>query len=76
MSGGGNFDLRPTIEPHKEIFKHSIPIVFIRNAKDVFFRDGTMKFEGEPRKYHSRGLETEMTSGLHVESVSIEGLPL
>lgn len=69
---GGNFDLRPTIEPHKEIFKHNIPIVFIRNAKDVFFRDGTMKFEGNPRKYHSGGFETEKTSGLHVENVSIE----
>lgn len=73
---GGNFDLRPTLEPHKEIFKHDIPIVFIHNAKNIFFRDGTMKFEGKRHSYHTRGLETEKVTGLHIENISCEGMEL
>jgi hypothetical protein len=42
---GGNFDLRPTVELEKNIFKHDIPAVYLRHVYDTDFRDLKVTWE-------------------------------
>jgi hypothetical protein len=59
---GGNFDFRPNIIPGKSIFKSDIPIVYIENAENVYFNQGTMAWDGVEAPYYTyavRGIKTK-----------------
>ena len=54
---GCNFDLRPNTVPGKEIYESIIPVVYIENAENVFFNQGTIGWQGVEKKYYTHAIE-------------------
>jgi hypothetical protein len=44
---GGNFDLRPSLDPEKAIFAHDIPAVFMKHVRGVQIRNANITWEDE-----------------------------
>jgi hypothetical protein len=61
---GGNFDLRPANILELNLFKHDIPGIFIRYARDVSFHDVHLKWEQEMHSNFRHGVWAENVDGL------------
>ena len=72
---GGNFDLRPNIIPGKEIFASDIPVIYIRNAENVRFNQGTIGWGKVKEKYYSNAVEAVKVKGLRFANVIASSSP-
>jgi polygalacturonase len=61
---GGNFDLRPTVDPGKNLFMHDIPGVYIRYATDVSFNDFRLRWDGPMHSNFRHGIWADHARGL------------
>lgn len=61
---GGNFDLRPTVDPSKNLFMHDIPGIFIRHGEDISFKDVSVRWEGPMHSNFKHGVWAEQVNGL------------
>jgi polygalacturonase len=68
---GGNFDLRPTVDPAKNLFRHDIPGIFIRHGEDISLRDVHVRWEGPMTGHFRHGLWAEDVNGLDVADSDI-----
>jgi polygalacturonase len=68
---GGNFDLRPTVDPAKNLFKHDIPGIYIRHADDISFKDVSVRWEGSMHSNFKHGLWAEHVNGLSLQESDI-----
>lgn len=74
-STGGNFDLRPTTVMGKEFFASDIPVVYIENAENVFFNQGTINWEGKMQPYHKHAIEAVKVKNIHINDVIAQPSP-
>lgn len=68
-SSGGNFDLRPTIIPGKEIYKSDIPVVYIENAENINFNQGSISWDGPQASYYTYALQATKVNGMKLNSM-------
>ncbi|MEW5975979.1 MAG: glycosyl hydrolase family 28 protein [Acidobacteriota bacterium] len=66
-SYGGNFDLRPTLDKAKAIFKHDIPGMFLRYVNGVRIRDFELEWVEPLSDFFSHGIEAEDFEDLRVD---------
>jgi polygalacturonase len=68
---GGNFDLRPTVDPAKNLFMHDIPGIYIRHAEDISFEDVSVRWEGAMHPNFRHGVWAEQVNGLRFKDSDI-----
>jgi len=68
---GGNFDLRPTVDPAKNLFMHDIPGIFIRHGEDISFKDVSVRWEGPMHTNFKHGVWAEQVKGLSFKDSDI-----
>jgi polygalacturonase len=69
-SSGGNFDLRPNLVKGKEIYKSDIPVIYIENAENVFFSQGTIGWQGKVADYCTFGLEAVKVKNMKLNNMT------
>ena len=50
---GGNFDLRPNTVAGKEIYASNVPVVYIENAENVYFNQGSIAWGAVQSGYYT-----------------------
>ncbi len=69
---GGYYDLRPGIGL-KGLYHHSIAGIYCEHAKDLAFRQTSVKWSGDLPDYYGTGLEANEILGLELESCHFVG---
>jgi polygalacturonase len=69
-TSGGNFDLRPNIITGKEIFKSDVPVVYIENAENVFFNQGTIGWDGVEASYYTNAIEAVKVNNIKLNNIT------
>ena len=64
---GGNFDLRPAIDPKLAMFSHDIPAFYAKYVKNIKLDNFEVKWDSVKESYFTNGLEF-----LHFENISID----
>ena len=72
---GGNFDLRPCTVPGKEIFKSDIPVIYIENAKNVYFNQGNIGWDGVDRPHYTHAIEAVKVDNLRLNNMTAAPSP-
>jgi len=72
---GGNFDLRPNIIPGKEIFESEVPVVYIENADNVYFNQGSVSWGNVEAKYYTYALEAVKVNNLKLSNMTVSSSP-
>jgi polygalacturonase len=68
---GGNFDLRPSTVAGKEIFETEVPVVYIENAKDVYFNQGSIAWDGVDAPYYTHALRAVGVNSLKLNNMKV-----
>lgn len=68
---GGNFDLRPTVDPARNLFKHDIPGIYIRHGEEISLRDVHVRWGDAMHPNFRHGLWAEDVRGLDVADSDI-----
>ncbi len=74
-SSGGNFDLRPNIIKGREIYKSDVPVVYIENAENVDFNQGTIGWEGSVADFCTYALEAVKVNKLKLNNMTAASSP-
>ncbi len=75
ISKGGNFDLRPTALPEKQVFEHDIPGIFAQYVDNLALRNFDLKWgEGLP-DFFTHGIECLEVKDLHIDGFTGSGNP-
>lgn len=72
---GGNFDLRPNIILGKELYETNVPVVYIENAENVFFNQGSIAWEGVEASYYTYALEAVKVNNLKLNNMTVAPSP-
>ena len=72
---GGNFDLRPNIIPGKEIYEADIPVIYIENAENVYFNQGSIAWDGVEASYYTNAIEAINVNNMKLTSMSAAASP-
>jgi polygalacturonase len=72
---GGNFDLRPNIIPGKEIYESDIPVVYIENAHNVYFNQGSIAWGGVKESYFTHAIEAVKVNNLRLNNITATPSP-
>ena len=68
-SSGGNFDLRPNLVTGKEIYKSDVPVVYIENAENVYFNQGSIGWDGVEASYYTYAIEAVKVNNMKLTSM-------
>jgi hypothetical protein len=74
-SSGGNFDLRPNLVTGKEIYKSDVPVVYIENAENVYFNQGSIGWDGVEADYYTYAIEAVKVNNMKMTSMSAIASP-
>ncbi|MBC8592948.1 hypothetical protein H8744_06700 [Oscillospiraceae bacterium N12] len=72
---GGNFDLRPNTVQGKEIYASNIPVVYIENAKNVFFNQGNISWGNVDKPYYTNAIEAIKVNTLYLDNMTASPSP-
>lgn len=72
---GGNFDLRPNTVKGKELYESNIPVVYIENAKNVYFNQGNMGWQGVEAAHYTHALEAIKVDNLNLNNMTASPSP-
>ena len=72
---GGNFDLRPNTVTGKEIFKSDVPVIYIENAENVFFNQGSISWDGVEESYYTYAIEAVKVNNMKLSSITAHPSP-
>lgn len=72
---GGNFDLRPNTVQGKEIYASDIPVIYIENAKNVFFNQGNISWGKVDKPYYTHAIEAIKVNGLKLNNMTVASSP-
>jgi Glycosyl hydrolases family 28 len=64
---GGNFDLRPALEPSLRLFKHDIPAIFAHQVKALTLRNVQVGWAGQIPDFFSKAVECEDFDGVAID---------
>ena len=65
---GGNFDLRPVLDPKLQLFSHDIPGLYAQYVRNLRIRDFDLSWDPVQQPFFTHGLEIR-----HFDRVSIDG---
>ncbi len=65
--GGGNFDLRPVLDPKLQLFSHAIPGFFAQHVSGLRLRDFDLTWDPVQQPFFTHGIEVS-----HFEGVTID----
>jgi polygalacturonase len=72
---GGNFDLRPNTVAGKEIYKSDVPVVYIENAENVYFNQGSITWDGVEEKYYTYAIEAVKVNNMKLNNLTASPSP-
>jgi len=72
---GGNFDLRPNTVAGKEIYKSDVPVVYIENAENIFFNQGSIGWDGVKEAHYTYAIEAVKVNGLKISNITAAQSP-
>lgn len=72
---GGNYDLRLNVDPERELYAADIPVFYIENARDVFFNQGTILWDGADMPYHTYAIDAIDVRNLRLNSTFLTSSP-
>jgi polygalacturonase len=64
---GGNFDLRPVLDPRLQIFSHDIPGLYAQYVKNLQIRDFDLSWDQVKAQYFTNGIEVGNFEGVRIE---------
>jgi pectate lyase len=64
---GGNFDLRPVLDPKLQLFSHDIPGIYAQFVKDLRLRDVAVRWGKVKQPFFTNALDVEHFDGLEVD---------
>ena len=67
---GGNFDLRPNTVAGKEIYESDVPVVYIENAENVYFNQGSIGWDGVDADYYTYALEAVKVNNMKLNNMT------
>jgi polygalacturonase len=67
---GGNFDLRPNTVAGKEIFQSDVPVVYIENAENVYFNQGSIAWDGTEASYYTHAIEAVKVNNMKLNNMT------
>lgn len=67
---GGNFDLRPNTITGKEIYKSDVPVVYIENAENVYFNQGSIAWDGVEETYYTYAIEAIKVNNMKLNNMT------
>ncbi len=73
--GGGNFDLRPNTVKGKEIYAANIPVVYLENAKNVYFNQGNLGWKGVEEKHYTNAIEAIKVDNMKLNNMTAKSAP-
>ena len=71
MAYGGNFDLRPTAYPEKQIFEHDIPGLYAQYVNNLTVRDFSLTWGKDMPTFFTHGIECVNVKNLKLDNVQI-----
>jgi len=72
---GGNFDLRPNTVKGKEIYQSNVPVVYVENAENIFFNQGSIDWEGKGAAYYTHALEAVRVNNIIMDNITAAPSP-
>ncbi len=63
---GGNFDLRPVLDPKLQLFSHDIPGLYAQHVKNLKIRDLDLTWDAVEGPYFTHGIEVTDFDGLQI----------
>lgn len=72
---GGNFDLRPNIVKGKEIYESNVPVVYIENAENVCFNQGSISWGNVDKPYYTNAIEAVRVNGIKLTNLTAVSSP-
>ena len=72
---GGNFDLRPALDPKEQLFAHEIPGLYARNVKNLRVRDFDLTWDPVKQPFFTHGIEVNKFDGLTIEGFTGTAAP-
>ena len=72
---GGNFDLRPVLDPSLQLFAHDVPGFFAQHVENLRLRDFDLTWDSVRAPFFTNGLEVTHFSGLSIDGFRGTGAP-
>ena len=73
---GGNFDLRPVLDPTLQLFAHDIPGIYAQYVQDLRLRDVTVRWGSTVKQpFFTYALQVEHFDGLDIDGFHGEAAP-
>lgn len=66
--GGGNFDLRPVLDPKLQLFSHDIPGFYAQYVKGLRLRDFDLSWGAVKESFFTHGIEVANFDGIYIEN--------
>ena len=66
-AAGGNFDLRPVIDPRLQLFSHDIPALDAEYVRNLRIRDLTVAWDGVREPYFTNGITVTHFAGVRID---------
>ena len=74
-SAGGNFDLRPVLDPKLQLFSHDIPGIYAQYVQNLRLRDVEVRWDGVKQPFFTHALQVEEFDGLDVAGFRGDAAP-
>ena len=72
---GGNFDLRPVMDPKLQLFAHDIPALYAQYVRNFRIRDFDITWDAVTQPYFTNGIEIREFDGVSLDGFSGSGAP-
>jgi len=65
---GGNFDLRPVLDPKLQLFSHDIPGFYAQWVKNLHIRDFDLGWDALRQPFFTNGIEIDNFEGIRIDN--------
>jgi polygalacturonase len=72
---GGNFDLRPVLDPKLQLFSHDVPGLYAGWVRNLRIRDFSLTWETSPQPFFTHGIEIENFEKIRIDNFSGTAAP-
>jgi len=72
---GGNFDLRPVLDPKLQLFSHEIPGLYAQYVRDLRIRDFDIVWDPVKQPFFTHGLDIREFDGVSIDGFRGTGAP-
>jgi hypothetical protein len=72
---GGNFDLRPVLDPGLQLFSHDIPGLYAQYVRDLRIRDFDISWDPVKQPFFTHGIDCREFDGVSIDGLRGTGAP-